>query len=66
MASESGRESRVRALLGRGQARRGLALGREREGHGKAPCLGVESGPLETRLGGLSPGFSRLPAWVPK
>ena len=41
-------------------------MGGEREGQEKAPCLGVESGPLETRLGGLGPGSSRLPAWVPR
>lgn len=50
-------ESRVRvALLGRGQAGRpGKAVGGEREGQGRAPCLGVESGPAKPGLG---------PAWV--
>lgn len=46
-------ESRVRvALLGRGQAGRpGKAVGGEREGQGRAPCLGVESGPAKPGLG---------------
>lgn len=54
MASESGMGSRVSsALLGRGQA--GLRrLWVEREGHGEAPCLDVESGP----------GRPGLEAWV--
>lgn len=67
MASEFGRGSRVGVpCWAEGRLDGGLALGREREGQGKAPCLGVESGPLETGLGGLRPGFSGLPAWVPK
>lgn len=67
VASESGRGSRVGVpCWAEGRLDGGLALGREREGQGKAPCLGVESGPLETGLGGLRPGFSGLPAWVPK
>lgn len=67
MASESGRGSWVRvAPLGRGQAGPGrLWVGRGKA-TGKAPCLGVESGPGESKLGGLGPGSSGLPAWVPK
>lgn len=66
MASESGRGSQVKsASLGRGQAGpRWLWV--EREGRGEAPLLGCGIWAWETRLGGLGPGSSRLPAWVRK